>query len=333
MHELCTPSDTKHYRNKVQYPVAPDCTYGYFARKSHRIVKISSCALVPPVFDKIAKEVCAFLTEHEISVYDEEKHEGLVRHIYIRTGFNSGKIMLCLVINGASFPFSDSFVQSMTGKFPDIATIVLNINDKKTNVILGGKTEVIYGKGYICDTLLGNQYRISALSFYQINSVTAAEIYRKAIELADIRVGDKVTDLFCGIGTIALSVAKLTAADSVTGVEIIPDAVENAKENAKINGIGNVRFYCGDANDRHIDESDIIFVDPPRKGLSRELISRIAEIGAKRVVYVSCSADTLARDCALFIKEGYTVSEVFPYDMFPRTGHVECVVLMAKTDV
>lgn len=331
VHELCTPSGTKHYRNKAQYPVAPDYTYGYFARKSHRIVKIPSCALVPPVFDEIAKEVCAFLKEHKISVYDEENHKGLVRHIYIRTGFISGEIMLCLVINGKSLPFSDGFVQRMTEKFPDIATIVLNINDKKTNVILGGKTKVIFGKGYICDTLLGNQYKISALSFYQINSVTATEIYRKAIELADIKGGDKVTDLFCGIGTIAMSVAKLTEAGSVTGVEIIPDAVENAEENAKINGIGNVRFYCGDANDRRIEKSDIIFVDPPRKGLSPELIKRIAEIGAKRVVYVSCSADTLARDCALFIKEGYALSEVFPYDMFPRTGHVECVCLLNRS--
>ena len=332
VHDICTPSNTKHYRNKAQYPVAPDCTYGYFARKSHRIVRISSCPLVPSIFDKIAKAVCDFLKEKKIPIYNEERHEGLVRHIYIRSGFESGQIMLCLVINGTYLPFSDEFVTSIRKKFPEIATVVLDINDKKTNVILGGKIKVLFGEGYICDTLLGNKYKISALSFYQINPVTAAEIYKKAIELADIKKGEKVTDLFCGIGTIALSVAKHTEASGVVGVEIIPDAVENAKENAEINNINNARFYCGDANDRHIEESDVIFVDPPRKGLAPELIFQIAQIGANRVVYVSCSADTLARDCALFAKEGYTTHEVFPFDMFPRTGHVENVLLLSRKD-
>lgn len=333
VNEVCAPSGTKHYRNKVQYPVAPDYTYGYYAPKSHKIVKSPGCALHPRIFDEISEQACFFFKEKNITVYNEETHTGLIRHIYLRAGFKSGDIMLCLVINGDALPHSDEFTSFITQKFPEIKTVVLSINTEKTNIILGKEIKTLYGNGSITDTLLGNIYNISPLSFYQINPVTAEAIYKKAIDLAEIKEGDKICDLYCGIGTIALSATKMSQAKSVIGVEIIPDAVENAKQNARANGIVNAEFYCGDANDPHIDGSDVIFVDPPRKGLSAELIRHIAEVAPRRVVYISCAADTLARDCALFEKQGYTVNEVYPYDMFPRTGHIENVCVLKRKDI
>jgi len=329
--ELCSPSGRKAYRNKAQMPFAPDGSLGYFAPKSHRVVvPKNGCELLPEVFVRICDTVSSFVREKGISVYDEESGKGLMRHLYLRMGVNTGEVMVCLVINGKEMPHITDLVGRLYTKYPEIRTVILNENTEKTNVILGKKCHTVFGDGIITDTLCGNTYEISPLSFYQINHATAEAIYEKAIELADLSPEDVVADLYCGIGTIGLSVAKKADISRLVGVEIIPDAVKNAKKNAEINGIKNASFYCGDANDPHIDGCNVIFVDPPRKGLSKELIERIGELGPDKVIYISCGVDTFARDLRLFKELGYETDTVYPYDMFPRTAHVECLACLVR---
>lgn len=331
VHPVCSPSPLSAYRNKAQMPFTDGCKVGYFAAKTHRVVvPPQGCELLPKKFRKIADEVCDFASQKGLSVYDESTGKGLLRHLYLRMGNVSGEVMVCLVINGKELPHAAELAGALYGKFPCIRTVLTNENTAKTNVILGEKCRVIFGDGIITDELCGNTYEISPLSFYQINHDTAEAIYRKAIELADAGEHDVLGDLYCGIGTIGLSAARLCPVKKVIGVEIIPDAVKNAKRNAMLNGIENAYFYCGDALDPHIEECNVMIVDPPRKGLSRQLIERIAEIGPERVVYVSCNPDTMARDIAAFAPLGYRTDEVFPYDMFPRTAHVETVALLRK---
>lgn len=329
--ELCSPSGKKAYRNKAQMPFAPDGSLGYFAPKSHRVVvPKNGCELLPEVFVRICDTVSSFVREKGISVYDEESGKGLMRHLYLRMGVNTGEVMVCLVINGKEMPHITDLVGRLYTKYPEIRTVILNENTEKTNVILGKKCHTVFGDGIITDTLCGNTYESSPLSFYQINHATAEAIYEKAIELADLSPEDVVADLYCGIGTIGLSVAKKADMSRLVGVEIIPDAVKNAKKNAEINGIKNASFYCGDANDPHIDGCNVIFVDPPRKGLSKELIERIGELGPDKVIYISCGVDTFARDLRLFKELGYETDTVYPYDMFPRTAHVECLACLER---
>ncbi len=331
VHPLTSPSGTKAYRNKAQMPFAPDGSLGYFAPRSHRVVAPKDgCELLPEVFVGICEIVSSFVKEKGISVYDEESGKGLMRHLYLRMGVNTGEVMVCLVINGKEVPGITELVGRLYSAYPEIRTVILNENTAKTNVILGGKCRTVFGDGIITDTLCGNTYEISPLSFYQINHATAEAIYEKAIELADLKESDVVADLYCGIGTIGLSVAKKADISRLVGVEIVPDAVKNAKRNAEINGIKNASFYCGDANDPHIDRCNVIFVDPPRKGLSKELIERIGELQPDKVVYISCASDTFARDLRLFAELGYETDTVYPYDMFPRTAHVECLTILHR---
>ncbi len=325
------------YRNKAQYPVGMGETglnIGFFANHSHRIIDCRSCALQPAEFAEILAVCERFITENNISVYDEQSGKGLIRHIYIRKGEATGEIMVCLVINGDSLPSSQQLVAMLKAVLGDsLKTVVLNINKKATNVILSDKCVAIYGDGYIYDELCGVKLRLNALSFYQVNRAMATRLYEKAANLAGD--GKLLLDLYCGAGSIGLSMADRF--DSVIGVEIIPEAIEDACYNAQNNGIKNARFICGDALDaaKMLDKEgikpDAVVVDPPRKGLAEGLPSLIAErFSPKRIVYVSCDPATLARDLAEFEKCGYKTVSATPFDLFPRTSHVECACLLCK---
>lgn len=333
----CESGEESGYRNKAQYPVGMSengFSIGFFAPHSHRIIDCRNCALQPAEFSGIIEAVEKFISENNISVYDESSSKGLVRHIYIRKGEASGEIMVCLVINGDSLPCAERLVSMLKDECGDrLKTVVLNINKRDTNVILSDKCVAVYGDGYITDVLCGVKLRLNALSFYQVNRAMAARLYEKAASLAGN--GELLLDLYCGAGSIGLSMAKNYK--SVIGVEIIPEAIEDAKFNANNNGITNARFICGDALDaaKMLKSDgispDTVVVDPPRKGLADGLPELIAEqFSPERVVYVSCDPATLARDLAEFEKCGYKTVSATPFDLFPRTSHVECVCLLIK---
>ena len=332
------------YRNKAQYPVANGkngMEVGVFATGTHRIVPATDCKLQPAVFSEIAAFVCRFCDAHGICAYEEESGKGLLRHIYLRQGAVTGEVMVCLVLNGETIPAEEELVAELTAKFPAVKSILVNVNRKNTNVVLGERYRLLWGRGYIEDELCGLRFRISAGAFYQVNHDACELLYGIAREKAALTGKETLLDLYCGIGTIGLSMA--TDAKEVIGIEIVDEAVERAAENAKRNGIGHAKFYCGDASDakkllanaeRERGELDAehttVVFDPPRKGSTPELIGYIAERGFRRVVYVSCNPDTLARDCVLFKELGYEIGEVTPVDLFPRTGHVESVVCLTR---
>ena len=327
--------DEAHYRNKVQYPLSPDMTPGFFANHTHTVIPSSGCLLEDVRLAPIPGFCAEFLSQHGVAAYDERTGKGLLRHIYLRIGKETGQIMLCLVINGNRLKCQREFIEALTKRFPKIKTVLLNINTASSNVILSDKFEIIYGEGYIEDALCKLTFRISAGSFWQVNRDMAQRLYKKAAELADLKDGEKLVDLYCGIGSIGLSVIKDRPRSSLVGVEVVPEAVENAKENAGRNGIENASFICADAGgdiltSDALEGADVIITDPPRKGCSPALLEKIASLSPRALVYVSCNPDTLARDCKIMEKHGYTVKEAFPFDLFPRTGHVESVVLMSR---
>ena len=325
------------YRNKAQYPVGKSgdgLSIGFYAPHSHRIIDCRECALQPPEFSDILRVTEDYVQKGNISVYNEETHSGLLRHIYVRKAEATDQIMVCLVINGDTLPHAEKFVDAVKELLGDrLKTVVLNINTADTNVILSDKCKTIYGDGYITDILCGIKIRLSALSFYQVNRAMAARLYEKAAQLAG--GGRLLLDLYCGAGAIGLSMADKF--ESVIGVEIIPEAVEDAKHNAKINGIGNARFICADAYSAAQQlknegiTPDTVIVDPPRKGLENGLPQLIADsFSPQRIVYISCDPATLARDLAEFHKCGYIAQSATPFDLFPRTAHVETVALLSR---
>ena len=330
-----------HYRNKVQYPLSPDMKPGFYASHSHTVIPSEGCLLEDEAFAPILEFCTGFLSSKGVTAYDENTGKGLMRHIYLRAGKVTGEVMVCLVINGERLKCEREFVTALTEKFPQVKTVLLNINKSATNVILSDRFQIIYGNGYIEDVLCGLRFRISAASFWQVNRDMAEKLYKKAASLADLKDGETLLDLYCGIGSIGLSVINGRTASKLIGVEIVPDAVENAKENAGINGIKNAEFICADltsdavnginAPDAKISaagHADVIITDPPRKGCSPALLRRIADLSPRAFVYVSCNPDTLARDCKIMEGYGYSVTEAFPFDLFPRTGHVETVCLL-----
>ncbi len=325
------------YRNKAQYPIrrGPDgrVQIGFFAPRSHRVVENHFCDLQPRFFGEILELVQHFLGKYRISVYDELSHQGLVRHLFLRWGEKTGQVMVCLVINGHSLPHADQLVQTLTETFPQIASIQLNFNQAKTNVILGPQCRVLYGSPVILDVLCGVEVSLSPLSFYQVNRSGAEKLYRIAADFAGLTGKELLLDLYCGAGTIGLSMAHLVR--EVVGVEIVQEAVENARENARRNGIQNARFFCGDAAKaaQHLAAEglcpDVVVLDPPRKGCDGALLKTIVEMGPKRIVMISCNSATAARDAAILCQDGYCVRQLQAVDMFPRTAHVECVSLLS----
>ncbi len=328
-----------NYRNKAQYPIGIDregkIICGFYSGRSHRVVPLKKCPLQPTIFDEIIGIFCKWANEHKLSVYSEETGKGLLRHLYLRFAEKTNQIMAVVVINGKKLPFWDELKKELLEKFPEaFKSLQININTKDTNVVLSNKCELLWGEEYIYDILCGVEIRLSPLSFYQVNRNMAERLYAKAKEYAEPK-GKFILDLYCGAGTIGLSMAK--EAKKIIGVEIVPEAVEDAKFNAKKNEIDNAEFICGDAafaakelKEKKI-KPEVVILDPPRKGCDEELIKTVAnDFSPERVVYVSCNDATLARDCSLFKELGYETIEVTPVDMFPRTGHVESAALLTK---
>ena len=332
---IIAAEDDKRYRNKAQYPVAADngeIRTGFYSPHSHRVVHCPDCLLQPKEFEGILGVFADYIKKYNVSVYDETAHRGLLRHIYIRKGSASGEIMVCAVINGKKLPAEDELVNSLLEKESSIKSIIINSNIKDTNVILGAECRTLWGNDCITDILCGLRFRISPLSFYQVNRNQAERLYYKAAEYASLTGKETVLDLYCGAGTIGLSMAK--NAKEIIGVEIVPEAIEDAKINAELNGIKNTRFICGDAAQAAETlknegiAPDVIILDPPRKGCSPEMINTAVQMNPERIVYVSCDPATLARDCGIFNELGYAAVKATPVDMFPRTGHCECIVLL-----
>ena len=325
-----------HYRNKAQYPIGVnkdgEPVIGVFANRTHEVIPIEKCLIQNSISEEIAKTIVEFIKENKILVYNEKTGKGLFRHIVIKVGINTNEIMCILVINGSKLPKENELVETLTKKYPNIKTIVKNINTKNTNVILGKENINIYGNGYIEDKLGEYTFKISPLSFYQVNPVQAEKLYNISVEAAKITKNDIVFDLYCGIGTISLFMAKY--AKKVYGVEIVEQAIKDAKENAKINNVDNTEFIAGDTeiilddliNNKNIIP-DVIMVDPPRKGIDNKSIDNILKIKPDRFVYISCNPATLVRDLAKF-EDVYDIKEIQPVDMFPFTGHVECVAVL-----
>ena len=326
------------YRNKAQYPVGKrdgKTVAGFYATKSHNILPADGCLLQPPVFSDIVKSICAFCDEKSITIYDEQSGKGLLRHIYLRVGVKIGHIMVCLVINGDKLPCADELCTRLTLDFPDICSIMLSHNEKNTNIVLGDRYTTLYGTPYIEDVLCGLRFRIAPDAFYQVKHDGAELLYGIGAEKANLQGNETILDLYCGIGTIGMSM--VSRAKALIGIEIVPAAVECAGQNAAMNGMTNATFLCADAGDPDTLLSclgdtvpDLVVLDPPRKGSTNELIDALAARDIRRVVYISCDADTLARDCVRFRENGYEIGAVTPVDMFPRTGHVECVVFLAR---
>lgn len=329
--------EIERYRNKAQYPVGSDGTFasiGFFAPMTHRIIDCADCALQPQDFKKIIDIFRDYIRNDKVSVYDEFNNRGLIRHIYIRKGFQTGEIMVCIVANGTQLPSCEKLVERLTDEIHGLKSIILNINTKKTNVVLGDKCVTLFGSDTITDKLCGLEFSISPLSFYQVNHNAAEILYAKAKEYAQTDSNTTLIDLYCGTGTIGLTMAR--DVKKLIGIEIISQAVENAKANAKLNSIDNAEFICSDAAqaaEKLLADGilpDVVILDPPRKGCDEALIEAVAKMNPQRIVYVSCDSATLARDCGRFSQLGFEVREVTPVDMFPRTGNVECVCKIVK---
>ena len=329
-----------YYRNKAQYPFGlskdGQPIIGIFANRTHEVIPMEKCLIQNPISEEIAKFILQFIKENKLSIYDEKSRKGLFRHIVIKVGLKTNQIMCILVINGKIIPQEKKLVETLTKKFPTIRSIIKNVNMKNTNVILGQENINIYGDRYIEDALGEYTFKISPLSFYQVNPVQAEKLYNLGVKMAHISKDDTVFDLYCGIGTISLFMAKY--AKKVYGIEIVKEAVEVARKNAKSNNVENTEFIAGDVEvvlDELINKqgknADIVMFDPPRKGLDKTSIINILKIMPKKIVYISCNPATLIRDLADF-EEYYDINTIIPVDMFPFTSHVECVALMGRKD-
>ncbi len=329
-----------HYRNKAQFPVGSDregkIITGFYAGRTHSIIPVTSCCIGVPVNEEVLEIIRTYMEEYQVMPYDEENGTGLVRHILIRYGFTTKEVMVCVIINGDNLPHSGALVDKLR-EIAGLTSISININKERTNVILGKQVKTIWGQDYITDYIGDIKYQISPLSFYQVNPAQTKVLYEKALEYAGLTGEETVWDLYCGIGTISLFLAR--QAKQVYGVEIIPEAIADARRNAEINGITNVEFFTGKAEEvlPHKYEEDqvyaeVIVVDPPRKGCDEQLLDTIVKMQPERVVYVSCDSATLARDLRYLSDRGYVVRRVQPVDMFGHTVHVETVVLMSRVD-
>lgn len=329
-----------NYRNKAQYPVGFDKSgepvMGVYAKRTHEIIPMRNCMIQNPVSEKIANVVLGFFIKNNIPIYNEKNGEGLLRHIVIKVGIKTHEIMCILVLNKKELKKEKELIKVLIREFPEIKTIVKNYNMKNTNVILGNENEVIYGDGYIYDELGDYTFKISPLSFYQINPIQTEALYNIAIEMADLKKTDTLFDLYCGIGTIGIFASPYV--NRVYGIEIVKQAIEDAKENANINNIRNIEFFAGDVEKvfenvlkEHNVKPDVIFVDPPRKGLDKHTIENILNIKPEKIVYISCNPASLVRDLKL-LEESYEIKKIQPVDMFPFTSNVECCAVMGRKE-
>ena len=327
------------YRNKAQYPVSSHknrAFAGFFRAGTHQVVENERCLILPEEMDRVKDLVIDHMNRFRIPAYDETSHTGLVRHIYVRRGAVSKQVLVCLAVNGRKLPHEAELIENLKS-VPGFTTLVLSVNTKKGNVVLGDEFITLYGPGTIEDTLCGLTFRLSPRSFYQVNHHQAQRLYQAAIEQAGITKADTVLDLYCGVGTITLAMAG--AAGKVIGVEVVPQAVEDAWENAKRNGIENAEFFCGDAGQAALElekqgiKADVVVVDPPRKGLNADTIEALSRFAPRRIVYVSCDPATLARDVALLKERGYVLKNAMAADLFPRCAHVESIVCLVREKV
>ena len=324
------------YRNKAQYPVSAKkgrAFAGFFRAGTHDVVENKRCLILPEETDRVKDAVMDYVNQFRVSVYDETEHKGLLRHIYVRRGAVSGQVLVCLAVNGEAIPKPRELISRLM-KIQGFTTLVLSVNTKKGNAVLGDKFITLYGPGYIEDTLCGLTFRLSPRSFYQVNHHQAQRLYEAAISQAEITKEDTVLDLYCGVGTITLAMA--SAAGKVIGVEVVEQAVEDARDNARRNGIENAEFFCGDAGQAALElekqgvKADVVIVDPPRKGLNADTIEALARFAPRRIVYVSCDPATLGRDIALLKERGYQVKNAMAADLFPRCAHVESIVCLCR---
>lgn len=325
-----------HYRNKSQYPVAADGSVGFYRARSHQVVPVERCLIQKPQADAAAQALRDYIRTYGVSCYDEKTRRGLVRYLYIRTN-GAGQSLLCVLVNGKKLPHEQELVTLLRQAVPDAVGVVLGVNTQPTGAVLGTEYKTLWGSDVLTDTLCGLTFRLSVPSFYQVNREMAEVLYDKAVEFAGLTGGETVLDLYCGAGTITQVMAR--HAGQVIGAEIVPEAIEDAKANAKRNNIENAAFFCGDASAVAADfaakglRPDVICVDPPRKGLTPEVVQAAAQMAPRRIVYVSCDPATLARDVKLFAQAGYEAVRAAAVDMFPSTAHIETVVLLSKGEI
>ena len=336
MEPICGMEMPFYYRNKAQFPIGTDkagnVVTGFYAGRTHQIIPNTECALGVPVNQEILEIIVDFMNEYHVPAYEEETGRGLLRHVLIRYGFTTKEIMVCLVINGDKIPNADKLVDKLT-QIEGMTSITYSVNKENTNVIMGKDIGVLWGQGYITDYIGDVKYQISPLSFFQVNPAQTEKLYGQALEYAGLKGEETVWDLYCGIGTISLFLAQ--KAKKVYGVEIVPQAIEDARNNAAINGIENVEFFVGKAEEvlpeqyeKHQVYADVIVVDPPRKGCDETLLKTMVDMKPERIVYVSCDSATLARDLKYLCEKGYELVKVRPVDQFPMTVHVETIILM-----
>ena len=331
--EILGAKNPEHYRNKSQYPVGADGSIGFFQARTHKVVPIRRCLIQTEAADRTAQAVGEWMRRYKISAYDETTGKGLVRHVCVRVN-RKGESLCCVVVNGNKVPREPELAAYVTAAVPHTVGVLLNSNTRRGNVVLGDKYRTLFGRNYLMDTLCGLEFKLSMPSFYQVNRDQAEVLYGKALEFAGLTGNETVLDLYCGIGTITLCLAK--AAKRVIGAEIVPPAIRDAKENALRNHVENAEFFCGDAADIAAKlesdglRPDVVTVDPPRKGLAPEVIASVAAMGPEKVVYVSCDPATLGRDVKIFREFGYEAKRAAAVDMFPGTAHVETVVLLSR---
>ena len=334
---ICGMENPYHYRNKVHAVLdhkKGKVISGIYAEGSHRVVPVDSCLIEDEKADEIIVTIRELLQSFKLPVYDEDTGRGLFRHILVRVGKASGQIMVVLVMASPIFPSKNNFIRVLRQKHPEITTIVQNINDEDTSMVLGEREKVLYGKGYITDTLCGKVFRISSRSFYQINPAQTEKLYQKAIHLASLTGKERIVDAYCGIGTIGLIASDRVK--QVIGIELNEDAVRDAMKNARANNVSNVEFYCDDAGDfmremaANGEKVDVVFMDPPRSGSDEIFLSSVVQLAPKRVVYISCNPETMARDLEYLTDHGYRAITAWPFDMFPSTAHIEVVTCLSR---
>ena len=337
--DLLPAPETRRYRNKAQYPVAQEkqrAMAGFYREGTHQVVPCPQCGILAPEMDAVRDAVVDYMNQYRVSAYDEGSGTGLVRHIYVRKGWVSGQLLVCLVVNGTRLPRQEALLERLQ-RIPGFATLVLSVHQKPGNAVLGNTFHTLYGPGWIEDTLCGLTFRLSPRSFYQVNHDQAERLYALAIAGAGIQKTDVVLDLYCGVGTITLAMAK--AAGRVIGVEVEPQAVADAQDNARRNGVQNAEFFCGDAGQAALSlreqglTPDVVVVDPPRKGLSPDVIQALTQMSPRKIVYISCDPATLARDVALLKEQNFRLLEARAVDMFPRCAHVETVAWLSMGEI